>query len=150
MRPTTLATSAAVAATALVGSAGTDVTSSWYRRLDEPGWQPPGPVFGGVWTALYVLLAVAGSRAVPRGGRGYVRAYAANLVLNAGWTWAFFRAHRPPLATAEAAALAVSTADLAWRTARLDPVAGRLLLPYAGWTAFAVALSAEIARRNAG
>jgi benzodiazapine receptor len=71
-------------------------------------------------------------------------------VLNAGWTWAFFRAHRPPLATVEAAALAVSTADLARRTARLDPVAGRLLLPYAGWTAFAVALSAEIARRNAG
>ncbi|SDC88914.1 TspO and MBR related proteins [Geodermatophilus telluris] len=149
MRSTTLATSAAVAATALVGSAATDVTSPWYRRLDKPRWQPPGPVFGVVWTVLYVLLAAAGSRAVPRGGRGYVRAYAANLLLNAGWSWTFFRAHRPPLATVEAAVLA-STADLTRRSARLDRVAGRLLLPYAGWTAFAVVLSADIARRNAG
>ena len=148
MKRTTLATSAAVAATAAVGTAGTDVTSSWYRRLDTPRWQPPGPAFGIAWTTLYVLLATAGARAVPHGGRAYARAYAANLVLNAGWTWAFFRLHRPPLATAEALLLAVSTADLTRRTARLDRTAGRLLLPYAAWTAFAAVLSAEIARRN--
>ena len=64
MKPTTLATSAAVAATAAVGTAGTDVTSRWYRRLDKPRWQPPGPVFGIAWSALYVLLATAGARAV--------------------------------------------------------------------------------------
>ncbi|MGR7023089.1 TspO/MBR family protein [Geodermatophilus sp. URMC 62] len=148
MRRTTLATSAAVAATAAVGTAGTDVTSSWYRRLDKPAWQPPGPVFGLAWTTLYALLATAGARAMPHGGRGYARAYAANLLLDAGWTWSFFRLRRPALATAEALVLAASTADLARRSARLDPVAGRLLLPYAAWTAFAVALSAEIARRN--
>ena len=152
--PTTLATSTAVAATALVGTAGTDVTSRWYRELDKPPWQPPGPVFGIAWSGLYVLLATAGARALgsagPRERRSYGRAYAANLVLNAGWTWAFFRLRRPPLATAEALVLAVSTADLARRSGRLDPAAGRLLVPYAGWTAFAAALSAEIARRARG
>ncbi len=148
MESTTLATSAAVAATALVGTAGTDVTSRWYRRLDTPRWQPPGPVFGAAWSVLYVLLASAGARAVPRGGRAYTGAYAANLVLNAGWAWSFFRLRRPPVAAAEALLLAVSTADLARRSARLDATAGRLLLPYAAWTAFAAALSAEIARRN--
>ena len=74
MESTTLATSAAVAATALVGTAGTDVTSRWYRRLDTPRWQPPGPVFGAAWSVLYVLLSSAGARAVPRGGRAYTGA----------------------------------------------------------------------------
>ncbi|MBM7805121.1 tryptophan-rich sensory protein [Geodermatophilus bullaregiensis] len=152
--PTALATSAAVTATALVGTAGTDVTSRWYRGLEKPPWQPPGPVFGIAWSGLYVLLATAGARALaaagPRERRSHGRAYAANLVLNAGWTRAFFRLRRPPIAAAEAVVLAASTADLARRSARLDPTAGRLLLPYAAWTAFAAALSAEIARRNRG
>ncbi|WP_336031856.1 TspO/MBR family protein [Geodermatophilus sp. FMUSA9-8] len=136
-----------VVLTALLGAAGTDVSSDWYRRLDTPRWQPPGPVFGIAWTALYALLAVAGARA-GRSGRGFRRAYAANLALNAAWPWVFFRAHRPPLAAAEAALLAASTADLARRAWSADRAAGALLLPYAGWTAFATALSTEIARRN--
>jgi translocator protein len=152
-----LATSASVGVTALVGTAGTDITSRWYRQLDKPPWQPPGPVFGAVWTVLYVLLAVAGGRALtsleqrgalPAQRRAYLGAYAANLVLNAGWTWVFFRARRPLSAVVEAALLAASTADLTRRTWRLDPTAGAALLPYASWATGATALSAEIMRRN--
>ncbi|MGY1695309.1 MULTISPECIES: TspO/MBR family protein [unclassified Geodermatophilus] len=153
MRRPTLTSSAAVVLTALAGTAATDVDSTWYRRLDKPRWQPPGPVFGIVWTGLYALLAFAGGRGLRLAGAadpGYARAFAGNLVLNAGWSWAFFRAHRPPLATVEAAVLAASTADLARRTARLDRTAGQALLPYAVWTAFATVLSGEIARRNRG
>ncbi|WP_369252830.1 TspO/MBR family protein [Geodermatophilus amargosae] len=151
-RPGPLASSTVpVVLTALVGTAGTDVGSDWYRRLDKPRWQPPGPVFGIAWTALYALLATAGARTLRRAGTGrrtWSRAFAVNLVLNAGWPWAFFRAHRPTLAAAEAALLAVSTADLARRSARIDRTAGLALLPYAAWTAFATALSTEIARRD--
>jgi translocator protein len=153
-RRTALGPAAAVAATAVAGSLGTAPGNRWYRRLDKPPWQPPGAVFGPVWTTLYVLLARAGTRslrAAPPGGpahRGYVRAYAVNLVLNAAWSWLFFRAERPRLATVEAAALAVSTADLTRRSWQRDRVAGAELLPYAGWTAFAAVLTADIARRN--
>ena len=153
-----LATSAAVGATAVVGTVGTDVSSSWYRQLDKPPWQPPGPVFGSVWTVLYVLLALTGGRALtaidrhgaePGHRRGYVRAYVANLVLNAGWTWVFFRAQRPLLAVVESGVLTVSTADLVRRTWQVDPAAGVALLPYVTWVTGATVLSAEIARRNA-
>jgi len=151
-----VATSAAVGVTVAVGSAGTDVRSRWYRQLDKPSWQPPGPVFGGAWTVLYVLLALAGGRALARAGErpqeapGYVGAYTGNLLLNAGWSWVFFRARRPRLAVLESAVLTASTVDLARRSWRLDRTAAVALLPYIGWTTFATALSAEIAHRNPG
>lgn len=146
---------AAVAATAAVGSAGTDVSSTWYRRLDTPRWQPPGPAFGIAWTALYALLATGSGRAMSAAptsaaARSYRRALAVDLVLNAGWPWAFFRARRPVLALVEVLVLEASTIDLTRRAARLDRVAGACLLPYVLWTGFATALTASIARRNPG
>jgi benzodiazapine receptor len=144
-----MSAAAAVGATVAAGSAGTDVTSAWYRRLDKPPWQPPGPVFGAVWTTLYALLAFVGGRALSRGaGRGFSRPFTLNLVLNAAWSWVFFRAHRPALAVAESAALAVSTVDLARRTWPVDRAPGPALLPYAAWVTGATVLSADIARRN--
>jgi benzodiazapine receptor len=124
--------------------------------VGQASWQPPGPAFGIAWTILYVLLAASGARALnrseqspdPAERRRYLRSYAVNLVLNAGWTWSFFRAKRPPLAVAEVVLLLASTLELTRRTYRLDQAAGIALLPYAGWTSFATALSAEIARRN--
>jgi tryptophan-rich sensory protein len=145
-------TSAAVTATAVLGGIGTATGTRWYQGLDKPPWQPPAGVFGPAWTALYALLALAGGRALTAGGqrarRRYLRAYLANLALNAGWTWLFFRARRPALATAEAALLAASTVDLARRSWALDRPAGTALVPYAAWTSFAAALTASIARRN--
>ncbi|SHN52176.1 TspO and MBR related proteins [Geodermatophilus obscurus] len=145
-------TSAAVAATAVLGGIGTAPGTRWYRQLDKPPWQPPGWAFGPAWTVLYVLLAVAGGRALTVAAaparRRYLRAYLANLALNAGWTWLFFRGRRPAVATAEAVLLAVSTADLARRSGVLDRRAGAALVPYGAWTTFAAALTASIARRN--
>ncbi|WP_448612290.1 TspO/MBR family protein [Geodermatophilus sp. URMC 60] len=144
--------SAAVTATAVLGGIGTAPGTRWYRGLDKPPWQPPASAFGPVWTALYVLLALAGGRSLAAGGREerrrYLRAYLANLALNAGWTWLFFRARRPAAATAEAVLLAASTADLTRRSWVLDRRAGAALVPYAAWTSFAAALTAAIARRN--
>src|SRR4051794_16586245 len=50
---------AAVTGVAIAGAIGSDTSSDWYRGLDKPSWQPPGAVFGPVWTVLYVLIAVA-------------------------------------------------------------------------------------------
>jgi tryptophan-rich sensory protein len=60
----------------------------------------------------------------------------------------FFTKHDTALATATAAALTVSSADLARRAGRTTPVLGATLLPYAGWCGFATVLSARIHRLN--
>lgn len=146
-------TSAAVTATAVVGVLGTDVTSDWYRDLDKPTWQPPGAAFGPAWTTLYALMSLASARtldrmAKPEERRAFAAAFGANLVLNAGWNWLFFKARRPRLALAEILLLEASTLDLTRRAANVDGPATAMLIPYAGWVAFATALNAAIARRN--
>lgn len=146
-------TSAAVAATAVIGGLGTDVTSGWYRDLDKPAWQPPGAAFGPAWTTLYALMSLASARTLdrmekPGERRAFATAFGANLALNAGWNWLFFRARRPRWAVAEILLLEASTLDLTRRAAKVDRPASAMLIPYAGWVAFATALNIAIARRN--
>lgn len=81
--------------------------------------------------------------------RGYRRALALNLALNASWSWVFFSKHDTALATATAAALTAGSADLARRAAQARPLHGAALLPYVAWCGFATYLSARIHRLNA-
>jgi len=153
MPPGLARTSAAVTATAVIGVLGTDVTSRWYRHLDKPAWQPPGAAFGPAWTTLYGLMAVASARTLdrleePGDRRAFATAFGANLMLNAGWNWLFFKARRPRWALAEILLMEVSTLDLTRRAAHVDRRAAKMFIPYAGWVAFATALNASIARRN--
>ncbi len=153
---TLLLTAVSVVATAVTGGLATDPDSAYYRGLDKPSWQPAPPVYGIVWTPLYADLAVTTAQAVDtldRQGRSAEKAsllgaFGVNLVLNASWNWLFFRIHRPWLAAAECAALTVSSADLVRRVTAADRRAGRALLPYPAWCAFATALTVAIARRN--
>lgn len=157
-------TAAATAATAAAGGIATDPDGSWYRRLRKPAWQPPTIAFPVVWTALYADLAVSSAVALDSDGDGeapgsgtrqgevaaYRAALAGNLLLNAAWSWLFWRARRPWLAAAECAVLTASSADLVRRTYRLNRTAGVALAPYALWCGFATVLSTGIARLNPG
>ena len=148
-------TAAAVLATAVIGSLGTDVRSGWYRSLNKPAWQPPAAAFGPAWTTLYALLSLASARVLdrtedPAERRAFTTAFGANLVLNAAWNWLFFKARRPRWALAEIVLLEASTVELTRRAGRADPTATTMLVPYAGWVGFATALNAAIVRRNPG
>jgi len=148
---------AAVAATAGAGSvASKDVNTRWYAALEKPPYQPPGAAFPIAWTTLYADIALTAAHALDRlesAGRtgeaaAYRRALALNLVVNAGWSWVFFRWHRLGPAVGVAGLLALSSADLVRRTARVSPAAGAALAPYPVWCTFATVLSGDIARRN--
>jgi benzodiazapine receptor len=151
-RRTAVLVTGAVVATAVAGSAGVRADSAWFRSLRKPSWYPPDAAFGVVWTALYSTIAWASTRALNRAPLSRRRTIAStlgrNLVLNAGWTWTFFRARRPGLAVGAALALDASTASLVRAVARHDRAAGAALLPYLAWTLFATALTEAIWFRN--
>ena len=135
---------AAFATAAVGGLASADAGSS-YAGLDRPGWAPPSSLFGPVWTVLYVLIALAGWLAWRRSG---LRAeplafglYAAQLVLNAAWTWLFFAGEQAGAAFAEIVVLWLVILANAVLFSRLSRVAGLLLVPYLLWVTYAGALN---------
>lgn len=157
-----LAVSIVVTGTAAALAARSSVSSaSFYAQLDKPAWAPPAWLFGPVWSVLYVLMAVAAWRTwrasgttaggTPAGGanaRGALALYAAQLVLNALWTWLFFERHVGLWATVEVLALwaTILATLLAFR--RHDRGAAALLVPYLGWVSFASALTIAVWQRN--
>jgi len=126
---------------------------AWYTSLAKPWFTPPDGVFPVVWTILYVMMGVAAARVATLAGspplkRRSLVLFAAQLVLNVAWSFAFFGRESP-----EAGMLTIvflfaaigATTTVFWR---LDRVAAWLMLPYLAWVAFAVALNAAIVAVN--
>ena len=141
-----------IVAIAGFGGLATAPESDWYRGLDRPDWQPPGWVFGPVWTTLYVMLGVSAWlawRDVEGPDRPRILGlYAANGALNLGWTLIFFRAQEPTAAGIEIVALLATIVLLIRGTWPHNRTAALLLVPYALWVAFATALTWRIAVAN--
>jgi tryptophan-rich sensory protein len=123
-------------------------TDGWYAGLVKPGWNPPGWLFGPVWTLLYVMMGVAAWLVWQRGGwalqRRSLGLYLLQWALNAVWTPVFFGLQQAGWACAVIIALDVAvlaTLVAFWNVRR---VAGVLLVPYALWVAFATVLNFTI------
>lgn len=121
----------------------------WYASLIKPSFNPPNWIFGPVWTALYVMIAVAGWRTWRRNAVGSpMMVWWVQLILNFCWSPAFFGLRQMGLALVIIVALlAVILAFIAlsWRR---DRIAASLFIPYAVWVAFATLLNAAIYRLN--
>ena len=139
---------------ALTGAIASVRAGDFYQQLSRPAWAPPAEVFGPVWSALYVLMAIAAWLVVRAWGwpraQPAIALYVLQLVLNALWTWLFFRWRLGWVAVVEILALwalLLLTVRAFWRVRRL---AGGLLLPYLAWVTFAAALTYAVWRRNPG
>lgn len=124
---------------------GLTVTGGWYDSLAKPAFSPPSWVFGPVWTAIYILIAIAGWRTWERDRTGWpMKAWWVQMALNFLWTPVYFGAHQ--IGGALVVILALLAAILAFIAAtwRPDRVSAWLFAPYAAWVAFATALNASI------
>ncbi|MGL4543605.1 MAG: TspO/MBR family protein [Polymorphobacter sp.] len=133
---------------------GSTETNLWFLGLTLPLYQPPGPVFGIVWSILYALMAIAvalvwAHKSAP--GRSVaLLLFAAQLLLNLGWSPLFFNYHQilPSLGLIGAIfALALAT-TLAF--GRISRAAAWLMVPYLAWLGVAAALNFRIWQLNPG
>jgi benzodiazapine receptor len=126
----------------------------WYASLNKPSWNPPGWIFGPVWTTLYTLMAIAAWLVWKRGGfsaqRRPLSLYLAQLVLNAAWTPLFFGLQKPWIAAGEMVLLWIAIVLTMIAFFRVHRVAGLLFIPYILWVSFALVLNTTLARLNPG
>lgn len=132
--------------------AATDI-GPWYEALQKPSWQPPGAVFGPVWTTIFVLTtasAVIAWRGAHTPGlkAAVVAAFLANAALNVMWSVLFFTWKRPDFALLELGLLWVSIVVLIVLVGRISRTAALLLLPYLAWVSFAGVLNWTIVGLN--
>lgn len=115
-----------------------------YARLVRPAFAPPSWLFGPVWTALYIMMAVAAWRVWQRVGAWSpaLRAWYLQLALNAAWTPLFFGLGWRGVALLEMIALWLVILITAQRFRPHDRTAFWLLLPYLAWVSFAMVLNA--------
>ena len=142
-----------LAAGGLGAIATTPEIEGWYKTIAKPSWNPPGYVFGPVWTTLYIMMAIAAwlvwkpagfkAAAVP------LSLFAGQLLLNIAWSWIFFGAHQPGWAFAEIVILWLAIAATTVVFFRHSQIAGWLLVPYLVWVSFASVLNFAIWRMNA-
>ncbi|MBM3941238.1 MAG: tryptophan-rich sensory protein [SAR202 cluster bacterium] len=139
-------------AAAFGAAAGGGAQGDWYRSLRKPPFNPPGWVFGPVWSVLYVPMAVSAWRVwhkQPREERAQgLRRWALQLALNAAWSPLFFRLRATRLALADIAVLWAAIALYANKARAVDRTAALLMVPYLLWVSFASLLNEEVVRRN--
>ena len=136
---------------AAIGGLASINARSFYRDLRRPAWAPPAWLFGPVWTLLYGMIGVSAWLVWRDYNFAPVDAftvYLLQLVVNALWSWLFFRWHKGALAFVTVVVLwclIVANLVLFWR---LVPMAGWLLVPYLGWVSFASLLALTVWRAN--
>jgi translocator protein len=124
----------------------------WYRTLIKPSFNPPGWIFGPVWTTLYLLMAIAAwlvFNAPASSARTVgLSFFAVQLALNLAWSWIFFRKHAIGAAAVEVALLWCSIGATTLLFSQVSAAAAWLMAPYLAWVSFASILNVTIWRLN--
>jgi tryptophan-rich sensory protein len=126
--------------------------AEWYAALVKPGWLPPQKWFVPVWTALYVLMAIAGwiiwRERYHRGRAAAITAFCIQLVLNALWAPMFFGMKNIDAGLFDIVALWLAVGWTMREFARVAPGAALIFVPYFLWVTFAAAINLAVWKLN--
>lgn len=137
----------------VIGSFATSRGMDWYRTINLPEITPPGQFIGTVWTILFILATISALivwNTAERTGnfKLIIALFIANAILNVLWSYMFFGAHWIGPAVIEAGLLGLSVIMLIIFIWPVSKLAAGLLMPYAGWVAFATYLTYTIWQLN--
>lgn len=121
----------------------------WYTGLTKPFFNPPGWVFGPVWTVLYVIIAYVGWRVWTADRQSnLVKLWFVQMGLNFLWSPVFFAAQMPAVALVVILLLWAAIAVFIKIARAQDNVSALLFMPYIAWVTFASALNSAIVVLN--
>jgi tryptophan-rich sensory protein len=138
---------------ALFGGSAARRNLSWYRRLPRPRWRPPARALGPAGAAVYALMVGSAWRVLrtkPTAARGGALAlWGAQLAFNAAWSPLFFELRQARASLVDVALLVGALGAYTLVAQRIDRPAAWMMLPSLGWSLYAAAVSADLARRDA-
>lgn len=125
----------------------------WYNTMVKPSWNPPGYLFGPVWTILYLLMAISlwlvwKSNSDETRKLEAMLFFAFQLFLNFWWSILFFKFHSPIAAFNEIILMIVLILITIFRFSKISTTAAWLLVPYISWVCFAAFLNYNLWKLN--
>ena len=118
---------------------------AWYTSLAKPAFNPPNWVFGPVWSALYVMIGVAGWLVwKSRRSTAALSLWWTQLALNFLWSPVFFAMHGIGMALIVISLLLVTIWAFVAVTVHQCLRAALLFVPYGLWVAFATLLNGSL------
>lgn len=139
--------------TSAIGAVASVNARSFYAELIRPAWAPSGWLFGPVWSALFLCMAIAvwlvwRSQPASQSRSLALALFVAQLAANALWSWLFFAWHLGGAAFAEVMFLWALIACTLFAFWRVSALASLLLVPYLLWVTFAAALNWVLWQNN--
>lgn len=132
--------------------ATTPALPNWYAALQKPYWNPPSWVFGPVWAALYLCIAISGWKiwnSTPLKFRDpAMKWWGVQMALNALWSPLFFGMHLIAIAAVDIYLTIIAVAMTIHYASMRDRWAAWLLTPYLLWILFASTLNIAILALN--
>jgi translocator protein len=146
-----------IAVCELAGIIGSIFTASsvttWYATLDKPWFAPPGPIISAVWILLFALMGLSLFLVWQKGISGTdvkiaLGVFAAQLLVNVLWSYAFFGLQPPLAAVIVIVVLWLLILQCIIRFWYISRDAALLLVPYILWVSFAAFLNYTFWRLN--
>jgi len=130
----------------IAGQYTSEAVPGWFAALNKPSFNPPGWVFGPVWTLLYILMGLSFFHIwiKPRIKERTVAKiiYIVQLLLNFAWSFLFFYYQQLGWALVEITFLWLVIVFMLFRFYKVKMMAAWLNVPYLLWVSFATALTA--------
>jgi translocator protein len=121
----------------------------WYAQLAKPAFTPPNWIFPPMWSAIYVLIAIAGWHVWHHDRAGLpMKLWWVQLALNFLWSPTFFGARQMGIALIVILLMLVTILAFIAASWRREHVSALLFMPYAAWAVFASLLNASIFAMN--
>ncbi|HPS83733.1 MAG TPA: tryptophan-rich sensory protein, partial [Bacteroidales bacterium] len=125
----------------IAGQYTSEAIPGWFESLNKPSFNPPGWIFGPVWTLLYILMGLSFFHIwiKPRIKERTVAKiiYIVQLLLNFAWSFLFFYYHDIALALIDIIVLDIVVVIMLLKFYQLKPTAAYLNIPYLLWILFA-------------
>ncbi|PLX17005.1 MAG: TspO protein [Candidatus Muiribacterium halophilum] len=122
--------------------------STWYTTLEKPSFNPPGWVFGPVWTVIYIMMGISlfyiwDSKDNKLKKKTLILFYI-QLLLNGLWSFLFFGLRSPFYAFIDIILLLIFIFLTIAYSFKISRKISYLLLPYLLWVCFATLLNYKI------